>query len=127
MRDFAKQPRTLRESFDLILKAASNGRLIGGYFTKGDKYDAIGCLLTPKQRAEIRRKMYDDQNINDLVKHFGSENLKAMTGMTVKQAMSIVDVLDGCRAIIGFTNRIRAIRKIGKGKIGNVLFELKDE
>ena len=94
-RNFATNPRTLRESFVIIAAAAKRGRLTHGTISNDEgNYCAIGSLLTPKQRKWLRDNGYEDNDSDELAKVIGKKNLKAMTGMSLDQIYSMMLVND---------------------------------
>lgn len=123
-RNFATEPRTLRESIGLILKTAGKGRLTTDAFCKDDKYDIIGCLLTPRQRTYLRREGVAEDGFGQLLEKVGKKNVEAMTGMSVKQAEALWDDHQTSENTRTFTDNLRALLKNGQGKIGGVEFKL---
>lgn len=87
-RNFATHPRTRKESLELIIKAAKKGRLIGGSFSEKGCYCAIGCLLTAKQRKDLREKCITSDT--ELIDYAGAKNIKVLTSFSVDEVRCII-------------------------------------
>lgn len=119
-RDFAKDPRTMRESLQIIHQAHSDRLLASQAYLTGRNKCAIGHLLTDAQLYDICDDGYNRGDVNTLQKVYGSKNLKAMTGMDMRQLRALQILNDHHMLAIG-----RVIRKIldhGSGYIDNVYF-----
>lgn len=125
-RNFATHPRTMCESFEIIRDAIQNDAIISrAYVSKKDsnKCCPIGHLMTPAQRADIIRHRANNDDIENLILQFGTDNIRAMTAMTRFQAANIIHVTDelGTAAL---TKYITKGLTWGQVRIGSTLFKL---
>jgi hypothetical protein len=120
-RNFATHPRTIRESFHLIVAAYVKGRLTQGVICSGYNYCAFGACLTVKQRNYFRNS--PDAGAPTLRAVIGSKNMKAMTGMSHKQVAAIIEANDG-HLSCSIIDAVRSGLKNGSVEIDGVSFRL---
>lgn len=90
-------PRDKRAAGRRIIKALKNGRLgaQGEYENEDGKCCAIGVLFTQQQRAWIRDKGMNEQDVDGLIDGYsglegiGEENFYAMTRLSREEASEI--------------------------------------
>lgn len=89
----ANVPKNALEAYERLLKAFTHGELqpLGNcqYSDSAWRPCAVGYFFTPEQRADIKKRGINDITIDNVRRSVGTENIEAMTGMTLDQCVKI--------------------------------------
>ena len=116
-RNFAKNPRTLFEALTIIHNKFKAGHLVKLFYHHPNNQKLtcpIGALLTQPQLDDLRKRDLNDKRIDFVNVRIGTNNIKAMTGMNIRQLKAIQSAMDdsNSKGSAGLANLITKLNHI---------------
>lgn len=110
-------PKTLREALTRALAFAEKAKNYGSccYQSKNGNTCIIGSFFTSEQRRDIAKRGLNGSSALSLSEKLGSNNIRAMTGMSIEQTRVLQSMFDKRHGKVQLVENLKLILEDGSG------------